>query len=226
MKVKSKYILFLSLFILAISCSESTAPLNYKRSQKDEIMPLAVGNYWKYKTISPESLRNGDVYTLKVDREFINDGKTLFELSQSNIYYVGFVSDIRVNTVTGLETNHYLFEGNKEFELLYKYPAKLGDIYPKPINDSIPFYEVLTTSKIITTPAGTFPCYAYRYTNRRYNIDIKGDTIGYYISEYLDYCAVGVGMVKSVKSYRDYDIKGKLIDEDITTEELIDYSVK
>lgn len=189
-------------------------------------MPLAVGNFWKYRTISNDTLRNGVAFTLKVNKEFTNDGKTLFELSQSNIYYTGFVKDIRVNTVSGLETNYYLFEGNKEFELLYKYPAQLGDIYPKPINDSIPYFEVLATNKIITTPAGTFPCYAYRYTNKRYNMDIKGDTIGYDIIEYLDYCTVGVGMVKSVKSYRDYNISRKLISEDITTEELIDYNVQ
>jgi len=138
--------IFLRLFLilLLVSCSKDYG--TNSENESDVIMPLKVGNSWKFNN-------NNE---LKVFATTTVNGKEAFimKLYESD----GHVDDLGIyaNLADGL----YMKEGDS-LRLWLKYPGTSGEKYN--INGNS-FWKILTTSKNVSVKAGNFSgCYEYIY---------------------------------------------------------------
>ncbi|MCX7837782.1 MAG: hypothetical protein N2323_07565 [candidate division WOR-3 bacterium] len=141
--MKKLLILVFVPFLFVISCKNITEP-----SESQGILPLKVGNYWKF-----INLRTSEEITFR-----INETKLI-----NNITWYRLDGIFATNKKDGL----WIFDEGHSY-LAYKYPARVGDTcnanyflttIVKSINDTI------------TVPAGKFVCYRYEsyrndYPNR------------------------------------------------------------
>ena len=184
--MKSLFIIAIFVFILA-GCGESgTNPNN----SNNEIMPLAVGNSWKYVMYSTHDLNNDSINLFKFTTNYVTEKTTLNGETWYNFASDGRNSDlIFTNRSDGL----YLISKNRNDDakipyhidsarLGFKFPVVLHETYP---NDTNGFYIANTNLKI-KTDAGTFNCIKYvpsKYKN---------------VEHYGAYMCPGVGFIKDV----------------------------
>lgn len=185
-----------------------------KRSSKNEIVPLSVGNYWKYKFTDYESSNPTIRYSEEhITQDTIIDFQEYFVLEQ-----VGFDNKMfSFNDNSGYNQIPNIFDFN--FGMYVKYPAQVGDeFYYNQFVDSV---KIISINKKITVPAGTFECYHYQSFDTFSRMDESGNVIEKLISQLDFYYSVGVGLVLT----DNYIIKNNQSTL-FTKQELIEYNVK
>ena len=185
-------ILLLSLFIF-FSCKKENSDPVTSGGTSQTIIPLAQSNFWNYQSVMIPQLDTN--------------------------YYSNWISgDTTIGTeywlkvFTGDSTN-YVFERNKADglhqileptgldELIFKFPAAVGDHYTTTtIPDTV---DVLNIDTLISVPAGQFSCYEYKIKE-----------FGNY---FLVYVSPGTGFIKAY-AY----VNGSLT----TVNELINYHLE
>jgi hypothetical protein len=135
--------------VASLSCGDDD-PTN--PWQGGEIYPLAIGNSWTYEVMNFDSLGNVeslDTISASVVRDTVIDGETWYvtEGDGEEGIHIGYCI-IRSN---GFYSNW------PDEELLYKYPARVGDQYM--VEDDTVIVENLDES--VTVPAGEFDCVRY-----------------------------------------------------------------
>ena len=125
------------------------------------IMPLAVGNIWRYDVYHYPS--GADPYVTYDSIVVVNDsviGQELrFKVNENEWF---------VNRVDGL---WYKPPRTSTMYLLFKYPAKLWDTWIAGISNELGM-ELFARDEQVTTDAGTFSC--YRYLQDRLDTDTVG----------------------------------------------------
>lgn len=183
-----KYILII-ITIFIFSCSDENdknEPIDYNTNG---IIPLKIGNYWKYETESYLSRDTFPTYTnntLTVFRDSIINGTKYFYIINDNYNY----------TVSTNKEDGYYFNNIDEIDdLYYKYPCEVGDQWDVRIYEEEDLDEkyviVKSLNEVVTVPFGTFECINYEF----YAIEeFMPDYHFIFISNV--YISPGVGMVK------------------------------
>lgn len=196
MKYFIKVILLFSFLLSMISgCSdESTSP----SENSGEIWPLKVGNQWIYKNHIIDSI--GAPERVVLDTTTVIEMKVINNESWYKFYQDGIVQFKTYfrNRPDGL----WAINGD-ESALIYKYPAKVGDVIFENEDEKL---EVISVNTSITTPAGTFICYAYKETDYR-EIDGKIET-----TEKINYLSPDIGPIAgTVTSANIIKLRSELI---------------
>lgn len=189
-----KYMLiFITIFI--ISCSDEkdkNEPIDYNTNG---IIPLKIGNYWKYESqtyFTKDSLPTYSYDNLSVFGDTNIDGtKYYFVLNINNEYTAS----------TNKEDGYYYhsFDNIKNNDFLYyRYPCNIGDKWDMVIFSDEDLDEkyciVKSLNKVVTVPFGTFECINYEVSEvQRYQHLTMIDIYSYYISP-------GVGFIKLERS--------------------------
>ena len=149
-------IVVLFLQIIIINCSKDSP--NEPEESADVIMPLSVGNYWKFTTkygpsiLEWEIQSNINIYGKEayVVKMILTDSS---EVTENNINLI--------NLTDGL-----YYDDNGEFKLWYKYPVEVGNV-----NDIGDIYiKVISTNKKINVQGGNFSdCIEYGYYRKTDN---------------------------------------------------------
>ncbi|HYF02255.1 MAG TPA: hypothetical protein VEC36_02680 [Patescibacteria group bacterium] len=164
----------------------------------EEIWPLKVGNQWIYRIHIIDSI--GAAERIVLDTTTVIDSKTIDNEIWYDIYQNGIVQ-LKIyfkNRPDGLWAIH-----KAESALVYKFPAKVGDILFENEDEKL---EVISTDTSITTPAGIFKCYAYKETDYR---EIFGEIE---ITEKINYVSPNIGPVAaSVQSSNGIKSRSELI---------------
>ena len=178
------------------SCSKESNPIIYQ-GKNDEIYPLAVGNKWEYSKLAYDNnniIIGIDSFSTEIDMSYIKNGVEWFGIAYSWVQ-VSKQSD-------GIWMQHTQAPVEPVPSLMYKYPTYNGDAYP--------YWEVISTQKIIKIGLGYFRTIQYRFLK-------NSET-----NEYIDYfLCPGIGLIKS-KSVKK-DSSGIFYTE--IEEELIKYTV-
>lgn len=201
MKKLSFISIALSLMLILTACQDdSTSP-----SKSKEIMPLALGNFWVYQQLYYDSngnLTDSEIDTLLVKRQFTYNGKVYFSFDE---YDEEHQDEGLRNADGGLYQLNYDYD-NETFseDLMFKYPAKTGDVFM--INEEE--VKVISTNATISVPKGSFSCYHYKIESEY--IDEDDPSYSRKIIENL-YMAPGVGMVKYeiIRNYFNGDLYRK-----------------
>ncbi|MES2766499.1 MAG: hypothetical protein V4642_11550 [Bacteroidota bacterium] len=182
---------FYVILVSIASCSDNSTEPDSAKSEG--IIPLKVGNQWIFKRYEIDSTGNQIAEyrdTMKIT------GTKMFG---SEVWYKTYISAgsgyitaevFQLNRADGLWNRDYIEEPN----LSIKFPAKVGDTFfsGEPDDPQDTMYHrkmhVISTDTMITTPAGTFKCYAYAYYYN--NSQILAQTLFYspaigYIKEEL-----------------------------------------
>ncbi|MCX6147207.1 MAG: hypothetical protein NTW25_08150 [Candidatus Kapabacteria bacterium] len=210
--------------ILAIvflqACGDATLDpnSNSKRSAKDEIVPLSIGNYWKYNCVSIDSFNNNS-YSLyeSISKDTLIKGNQYYILNGmyviANKDYKYF--QICFNDSTGFKRVDY--DSITYYEALY--PSRIGDTFK---NRFARYSYVVNNNVKITTKAGTFICYNYQQNDTVSVTDNTGQVKGKY-HMYTDlYYSVGIGLIKIKFSLLTLDTKLPFGEG---SKELIEYKV-
>jgi len=187
-------LIIISLFM--ISCADNST--NVETQEQEGIIPLHVGNTWKYEISLYDSvgtLVNTDTEDRKVLSDTLIDGERWFKANFLGLY----VS----NRSNGLWQRNQRFpylpdSENKELgEPTFRIP------FPVRLNESIKVgastYTLIEKDVVVNVPAGTFSCYLFRQNYRT--------TLG--VPEYFVYYSPEVGLVKEIweKEYNPSDPK-------------------
>lgn len=203
------FILIMSLVFL-ISCGEDKSVSPPKRSSKNEIVPLSIGNYWKYKYTDYEDSNE----VIKLSEEFITkdtvlENETRFVIEQKGSEF----NKICYNNSFGYN------QTSNNYEQFVKYPTFVGDYFL--FNDLFDSVKVISMNKKITLPAGTFECYHYQSFDKYTKVDENGVIIGQFLFQFDLYYSVGVGLVLT-NTFNIQENKAILVQK----QELIEYNVK
>ena len=178
-----KFLIFGLLFLFFGGCSQNAPTQLQYREQT--LMPLKEGNQWNYfsYSLSPGNLKSAArEFHWQIVEPVIIDGEQYYRSFFTREGAEAPVSVIR-NRTTGLFIAFYdSTSQNFTAPLLFKYPAREGEIY---------FFgkEIAVSSATVEVPAGTFNCLAYRMQEGTFRITY--------------YFAPGVGMVRSKMEYPD-----------------------
>lgn len=171
--VKKNIVLIIAATLLA-SCS--TIQSDKAGDKITQLIPLQVGNYWKF--IDQE----GADYNAEIREKISIDGSTWYkywEFSDDDIYYVR--NSLQGQLEIDLET--------QEKVLVLPYPVENEMTYSQ--------YDVrsrVTPNVEITVKAGTFNTYQYDF-----NVDAPGDVSTIWVSP-------GIGLVKSVHMNKVHEL--------------------
>ncbi len=186
MKIHSKYFpAIILLFAFSFGCEKSNPVSNDILTQG--IIPIAKGNSWYYSGIWYDTL--GSVIQRSYAKTDVKGDTIIFGKK------LAFYSGRRVaNSDSGLiaYAGYSLFaeaptDTIVNYMLLYKYPARTGDIYDYGM-------RIGTTDTIVSVPAGTFHCIKYMY----YENGILG---------YSEYVSPGIGVIKLVTNFGVFNKK-------------------
>ncbi len=185
--MKSKLILAMIVVLFFASCEESEVVVIPVPTT--QIIPLKVGNTWKYETITYDSLgleKNRFVEARSIKAETTLAGEKWFYGS----IFPGYIT-IRSNglwyKILPFPFSYSDIDG--EPGLVIPFPLKVNQ---SEIGYAGKTYTMLDEDVLITTPAGKFRCYQYR-------ISLRPNTSG---PDHNDiYYAAGVGLVKETWSY-------------------------
>jgi hypothetical protein len=186
----------LMISLILSSCSKESNPIIYQ-GKNDEIYPLAEGNKWEYSRTAYDIDNNiiaKDTISTELDMSYLKNGVEWFGIKFS-WYQISKQSD-------GIWSQYTQAPDEPIPSLMYKYPTYSGDSYP--------YWNVISTQKIIKIDLGYFRTIHYRYLK---NSETK---------EYDDYfLCPGIGLIKYNRVRRDSS--GKYYIE--IEEELIKYKV-
>lgn len=205
------------LFLLFIACSKDSPT---DSTANNILMPLTIGNYWKYADI--DSTRFTDkvqYYTIRVNRDtLINDIKYFIINRDSSI--INYQS-LMLNRENGLNS---VSDSGKPY-LVYKYPVQVGEVFINGFDTRLTNIKVISIDTLVKTNAGNFRCVHYQVKDTSDMLDDLGNYNGKFYSTIDNYFALNVGMVK--ESY-EWVVKYTSNQEYIHRfrRELVEYSVK
>ncbi len=178
-------IAFFGLLII-ISCSDNSTKSKDGPIQSKDLIPLKIGNYWKYKIRTFDKDSNQirfDNDELVIEQEIEVFGDTTIDgekfygmdhwIDRGKYQYFANKDD----GVYGFQDNFEL--GVDSISLYYKYPAFVSDKYN--VNGGL--IEIISTNEAVKVPVGEFNCIVYKITDK------KGIIVKFYISP-------GTGYVK------------------------------
>lgn len=137
-----KIIFFFILLSFSYSCSDKNNSIIYQ-GDNDEIYPLSVGNNWNYSRIAYDSNHNiisKDTFSTELDMSYLKNGIEWFGIKFS-YSQISKQSD-------GIWSQYTQAPGEPTPSLMYKYPTYSGDSYP--------YWNVISTQKIIKIGLGYF----------------------------------------------------------------------
>ncbi|MBO6622664.1 MAG: hypothetical protein JJ892_06515 [Balneola sp.] len=186
-----------------------------------ELVPLAVGNYWKYESTYLDVIRDTIRYEVTAKVE-VPIGDTSYTAYAAN--FVPFPPDLepyywlRRNGEQGLYSMGGVSGADTLFinEVEYKLPSEVGETIETPqisySFDRFEFYisdtlsiTLIDDDREIFTPAGKFECFVYNF------ILSAGDDVEERFDYYLFY-SLGIGLVKQEERGKSsQNIKSELI---------------
>lgn len=187
--MKTNIISLIALFglLLPISCSDNSTKSTDDPIQSKDLIPLKIGNYWKYeiRTFDKDSNQiqfdTGELVIeqeIEVFRDTMINGDKYYGIEhlvdKSKHQYFANKED----GVYGFQ-DHFELGIDDSISLYFKYPASVGDIYNF-IEGSI---EIISTNETVKVLVGEFNCIVYKITDK------KGVLVKFYISP-------GTGYVK------------------------------
>lgn len=185
----NQYLLFILTSLLIYSCSESTEP----DSSNFNLVPLAIGNQWKYKMTtydSTGSVINQQSGTRTIDVDTIINGVTWYR------YAYDFPGVWNTNKSDGywqfLEADTLWFRNDTSW-IEYKFPTSVGDVYGNPEYPK----EVVSVSDRISVPAGIF-----KVIHIKQDLSNNNNASQVYFETYI---CPGIGFVKSSQTGQKYD---------------------
>jgi hypothetical protein len=185
----NRYFLFILTSLLIYNCSESTEP-DYSNL---DLIPLAVGNKWNYKTTTFDSTGN-------VINQQNGNTSIIKDTLINGIKWYGYDHDFpgvwNTNKSDGywqfLEADSLWFM-NDTSGVVYKFPTHVGDVYGNPQYPK----EVVSVNERISVPAGDFrTIHITQYLTMNSNsLQVSFET----------YICPGIGFVKSMQIGKKYD---------------------
>ncbi|MEX0609441.1 MAG: hypothetical protein WD016_13520 [Balneolaceae bacterium] len=202
-----------------------------EKNTPDDLMPLAVGNYWEYDFTYLEVIKDTLRYEITAGVE-VPVGDTSYTAYAANFlpfpsgapeyYWLYRNGEAGVYQMGGMAETDTLFMNN----IRRMYPAEEGQTWDIPqlsfSRDSLEFYVSDTLSitliddgREIVTSAGTFECYVYKF-----KIDFYEEGVVFTTWDYFMYYSSGVGLVAQISTSED---KPESIKEEMY---LMDFSLK
>jgi hypothetical protein len=167
----STFILFV-IFFFIVSCKKDKSDAENSGGTNQMIMPLKHGNIWNYRRIEFPQL-DTSYYSTWISGDSTVGSETWFKQ-----YHDSITCFLILNKSNGL---HQISRLTGNDELIYKYPAVIGDEY----GTSDGLMTVQNLSAYEEVPAGRFSCYEYKNTQL--------DNI-----YFMTYCSPGTGVIKLV----------------------------
>ncbi|MBX7154979.1 MAG: hypothetical protein U0Y96_06945 [Candidatus Kapaibacterium sp.] len=201
-----RHVTILLLAALFVSCSDNSINNNTVVTPTKQIIPLRVGNNWKY--ISKNSTNGYDTVFISTTGKLQIGKDTYYSISgttsnNTNGTYIGFCflggadNNPKYTYVANLEEGYFIGELKDLTKItsfvpriLWLYPAKLNDVYLAKFDlgdDNATSVKVFETQISVTVPAGTFKCI-------KYGFDLKGRSTGVY--DFFIYFAPGIGPIR------------------------------
>lgn len=220
-------LIFLGTVLIFSGCGLLNGDDNNETSQ--DLVPLAVGNYWEYETTYLDVLKDTIRYEVTAKAE-VPVGDTSYTAYAAN--FLPFPPDLepyywlRRNGEQGLYSMGGISGADTLFmnEVEYKFPSEVGEIIETPqvsfSYDRFEFYlsdtlsiTLIDDDREIVTPAGNFPCFVFKFTISQ-GIDVLRGW-----DYYLHY-SPGVGLVAQIATTENNpdDIKEEMY--------LINYKIK
>lgn len=205
------------LFLLFIACSKDspTSP-----TPNNVLMPLTIGNYWKYADI--DSTRFTDkvqYYTIRVNRDTIINGIKFFITKRDTGSFD--YEYLYLNKENGL----YTFNGSINPSLAYKYPVQVGESFNIGFDSNFTNIKVIAIDKYVKTSAGNFKCIQYQIKDTLSMTNERGEIIGKYYYTQNTYYSLGIGLIQEDEetimqptNQQSYSMKWQKV--------LVEYSVK
>jgi len=174
--MKNSLLIILLSFFFSTSCKKENSDSQSSGGTSQTIIPLAQGNIWNYRRISfPQ--QDTSFFSIWISGDTIVGSENWFK------QYSGQDSSNYIFTKNKQDGFHYYHQNVGTDDLVYKYPAVVGDNYVASYYiDSITVQNIDTN---ITVPAGQFSCYEYHINE-----------MGFYI--YLSYFSPGTGKIKTI----------------------------
>ena len=173
---------------IVVSCENVGIPI--RPEETTQILPLRVGNYWKYTYVVYDSAgveKQRQVEQRSVIADTVVDGEVWY-LTDFSSYLTNRPDGVWQRIPNWTFTGTFL--GFLDPQLFLPFPIPLGSSVTV---RSIETYTLLRREEEVVVPAGKFSCYHYRMT-------LPG-SIGA-IDEYHLFYAPGVGLVKETWSVR------------------------
>lgn len=184
-----KIMYILVLFILLSACSEDSTSPYIEASNKDELIPLKVGNTWTYKGETYHGMDTVfEKYTITVNEEVIYKNEKHFRLKYN---FNDTLNETSPWYYINKQDGHYIIldSGNNNPQFIkINYPTFKGDILEE--DETYKFY-VEDMEYIYTTPIGKFKCIKYVH---------EGFADGYPLHKTIYYYAPGIGQI-AVEDY-------------------------
>lgn len=172
--------------LMAVSCENVGIPIHPEEAT--QILPLRVGNHWKYTYVVYDSA-GVEKQRWAEQRSVVAD-----TVVDGEVWYLTDFSSYLANRPDGVwqRMPNWTFTGTflglEDPQLFLPFPVSIGSSIKV---SSIKTYTLLKRDVEVTVPAGTFSCYHYRMT-------LPGSIGG--IGEYHLFYAPGVGLVKETWS--------------------------
>jgi hypothetical protein len=167
--------LFISLFIVSISCDDNSTDGGY---YTNGLIPFKLNNSWEYVHFiydTSGNIRGQDTTLTEVVRDTV--------ISKTHFYAYGNWGDYYTTNGDGVWIYLFYQNGNEEHYLYYKYPCKTNDTYSFPLGRPPAIVTVLSIDKNVQVEAGAYSCILYRF-------DLEG------IDSYSNfYISPGIGIV-------------------------------
>ena len=187
--VLGSVVLFLMLGLTA-GCSKDDSPVTATYVAK-EIMPLAVGDHWKYAQTLFDTAGNAaatDTDQISVVADSVIQNEHWFSLGSLGTTFI-------TNRATGLWEYEQGRDSGPIIYLVYKYPAAAGDSVH--VNNSTNSVVVVSADTAIATPIASYHCIEYR-------AEIQLNELGQLVTYVYDsFFAPNVGEVYYRVSRRD-----------------------
>lgn len=205
MKIRILIFVLLSSLVLLAGCDLFN---NEQEKSIDELMPLAVGNYWEYE-YNRRSFKDTLRYEVATEIQVPWGDTSYTAYGYNRVPLPPEIPEFYWLYRNG-EAGLYLMGGMADTDTLYTqyvnkpWPAGEGQIWDIPrlafSRDSLKFYvsdtlqvTLIDTDREIETPAGTFECYVYKYT-----VSLADDVR--LNSDYFMYYSPGVGLVAQIST--------------------------
>ena len=195
-----RYLLIIVTLIFTYCCSEPTESNPFP----SELIPLKIGNTWNsIRTVydSTGIVLYTENITSTIDKDTTIEGSNWYGYSDTP-KWIWFT-----NKSDGYWGYAKFFNGGSlidTFLLVYKYPAKVGDVY-----DGLSYRrEVVSLDELIFVPAGTFRTIHF--------VDTYIDSSNYFLDSFDTFVAKRVGIVKRTQIGRKSDgSKYVVLDEEL-----------
>ena len=174
---KLSSLLFISLFMISISCDDNSTDGGYYTNR---LIPFKLNNSWEYVHFIYDTsggILGQNTHLTKVIKDTV--------ISKTHFYAYGNWGDYYTTNGDGVWFYLFYQNGTEEHYLYYKYPCKTNDTYSFPFGRPPAIVTVLSTNKSVQVEAGTYSCILYRF-------DLEGTDSysNFYISP-------GIGIVKT-----------------------------